>query len=205
MSFKISVSTLKEVLGIPASNTSKDSLLSDMIDEVHAQILTRICGGLTADTPSSYTDTFDVTQANVYDLMLSRFFVTGVTSVRVSSDFGLSYTTLDSSTYSTTTTGRLTRRAGAAWPIGTRAVEVVFTAGITAGSNDETALRGAERFACIDRYRSLSRVGLEEESIGDYSYTKDRTRSQLNADFPPEAEATLMKYYMMEPWRGSVP
>jgi hypothetical protein len=66
-------------------------------------------------------------------------------------------------------------------------------------------LRGAERFACIDRYRSLSRVGLEEESIGDYRYTKDRTRSQLNADFPPEAEATLMKYYMMEPWRGSVP
>lgn len=205
MSFKLSVSSLKEALGIPASNTSKDSLLGELIDEVHAQILTRICGGLTSDTPVSYTDVYDVTQGNHSDLMLSRFFVTSVTSVRVSMDGGITYTTLSSSTYTVNPTGRLARKAGAVWPIGTSAVEVVFVAGITAGSADELALRGAERFACIDRYRSLRSVGLEEETIGDYSYTKDRNRSQSNADFPPETEATLMQYTITEAWRGTVP
>lgn len=205
MSFKISVSSLKEALGIPASNTSKDDLLSDLIDEVHAQILTRICGGLTTDTPATYTDVYDVTQGGHNDLMLSRFFVTSVTSVRVSADGGVTYTTLSSSTYTVTTAGRLARKSGAAWPLGVAAVEVVFVAGIPTGGVDEMALRGAERFACIDRYRSLRSVGLEEETIGDYSYTKDRNRSQSNTDFPRETEATLMQYQINEAWRGTVP
>lgn len=205
MSFKISVTTLKEALNIPASNTSKDSLLSDLIDEVHAQILTRICGGLTSDTPVSYTDVYDVTQGGHNDLMLSRFFVTSVTSVRVSMDSGTTYTTLSPSTYMVNSTGRLARKSGAMWPIGTSAVEVVFVAGITAGSADELALRGAERYACIARYRSLRSVGLEEETIGDYSYTKDRSLSQSNMDFPAETEATLVQYTIAEAWRGTVP
>ncbi len=205
MSFKISVTTLKEALGIPAANTSKDSLLSDLIDEVHAQILTRICGGLASDTPSSYTDVYDVSQGGHSDLMLSRFFVTSVTSVRTSMDGGTTYTTLSPSTYTVNTAGRLTRKSGAAWPLGASAVEVVFVAGIPTGGVDELALRGAERYACIDRYRSLRSVGLEEETIGDYSYTKDRSRAQSNMDFPAETEATLVQYTIAEAWRGTVP
>lgn len=205
MSFKISLTTLKDALDIPSTNTSKDSLLQLVIDQVHALILTRICGGLTSDTPVAYTDTFDVTESGHSSLALSRWFVTSVTSVRVSTDFGVTYSTLDSSTYMVTPYGRLSRRSGAVWPVGNAAVEVVFQAGITAGSVDETALGGAELFACIDRYKAVRRVGLEEETIGDYSYTKDRGRSQSNADLPPEAESIMMQYRTNEAWRNTVP
>ena len=164
---------VKEELRIPAADTTHDARLTTIVAGVNAYFFGLF--QLTDTDPTSYTETYDVLDFGTEGFWLVQYPVvlaTGVTEVKFDG------TVQDADTYYL---GRprpmgllcFKTSAGAPFslPCGRQHIEVTHTAGWAAGDEHLVALCGAATILAAYRFNTGgSKLGLDSEKIGQYSY-----------------------------------
>jgi hypothetical protein len=183
-----SLAAVKALLGIPASDTSKDAMLTILVDAANRTVLDVF--GLTSAAVTSYTDRIDVDDDSTAILLTRRWPLVAVTSVTEQG------AVLASSKYSSNELGAIKLlTTGRFWAYGRESVVVVYTAGWSSVPAD---LAYAAGLIAAFGFNTAPKVGLQSERIGQYSYTlgSDSSASSGTGGFgiPPEAERILASW-----------
>lgn len=197
---------VKRALRIPDAVTDYDTLIDELIANVHDTILADIGGGLSAAGLTSYTAYFDIERAGLREIRLPKWPVGTITTVHTGTNGGATGTLLVSTDYYATPQGTL-RLTGVTdyWPVGKQNVKVVWTAGISSGSKDESSLELAEKLTVCELYRTIAAQGISGERIGSYSYTRQGATDRGQSVYPPVAERIISRYRSLFPYDSVVP
>lgn len=186
----IDLATLKGMLGIPLTDTTRDTFLTMLVNFANKSILDVF--NLTSAAVTSYTDRIDVDDDTTPALWTRRWPLVAVTSVTEATVL------LDSTVYRGTEEG-LIKLLG--WnryfSCGRDAVVVVYTAGWASNPADLVYAAG---LIAVHGFNTAPRAGLQSEKIGQYSYQLGGASVAGGQDggggfgIPPEAERILASY-----------
>jgi hypothetical protein len=158
----VDLDTVKEALGI--TDTSKDALLTAIVDGVNAEFLHVFC--LTSCDPTAYTNTFDVLDSLTREIMLPQYPVISLDEVKIDD----SVLTLGDDYYEGRPAGfGVLLRKGDYWPVGQQRVEVTHTAG-WAGGVPPADLQRAAVVLAVWMFNTEAHTGFVSERIGQYAY-----------------------------------
>lgn len=195
------LATLKGMLNIPTSDTSRDSYLTMLVNAANKQILDVF--QLDSTDPTAYTDKVSFDDDSTPAFFTQRWPVLAVATV---TELG---TVVQSSQYSFNDLGLILRLTGflganrywrgAFWQSGRESVVIDYTAGWATGTIPADLIYAATLMAAYS-FNTAPKAGLSSEQIGQYSY-------QLGAGavgsgsgagggygIPPEAERILANY-----------
>lgn len=161
MSF-CTLSDVKETLKIPASDTSQDVLLQDIVDAANGEMLGLF--GLTSTAPTLYVNTYDVTDAYSRGIYLVQYPVLDVVSVTEDG------AVIDPSLYYLKRPESFGLIAGTRgeWMQGKQKIQIEHIAGFD--PVPPSLKRGCIVLA-ISMYNLETKTGFRSEKIGQYSYS----------------------------------
>lgn len=189
----LDLTTLKGYLGIPASDTTRDTLLTALVDMSNAEMAAFF--GLTTDAVTAYTDTIDVLDVDdgIWQVWTRRYPVVAISSVTEAGSV------VASTGYALALDFGLVKRLGdlTSWAIGRSGVVIAYTAGFSAVPGD---LKHAAALIAVHAFNTAPRSGLKSEKIGQYSYELGGASVAGGESggggfgIPPEAERILAKW-----------
>lgn len=186
-----SLATLKEMLGIPAADTSRDAFLTLLCGAADRQVLAIL--GLTSTASTTYVDKIDIDDEQTEAIFTRSWPVIAMTSVVEAGS------TLAASEYSVTDYGLVKRLTdGWYWAHGRESIVLTYTAGWTGSPPDDLVY--AATLIAAHSFNTGPRSGLRAERIGQYSYELGGASVAGGTDggggfgIPPEAERILASW-----------
>lgn len=188
MSF-CTLSDVKATLKIPASDTSQDALLQDIVDSANDEMLRLF--GLTSTAPTTYTNTYDVIDAYSSGIYLVQYPVISVTSVTIDG------AVIDPSLYYLKRPESFGLIAGtkSEWMQSRQLIQIEHVAGFD--PIPPSLKRGCIVLA-VSMYNLESKTGFRSEKIGQYSYTLGNPAGGFDGatagDFPSQTKRALNQF-----------
>jgi hypothetical protein len=184
------LTAIKAVLGIPATDTTRDTLLQLLAQAANKSILDVF--GLTSSEITSYTDYVEVDDDTTPVLFTRRWPVVSVTSITEAG------AVLAASEYRVRDDGEIKLRgSGRFWACGRDSVQIVYTAGWSIVPDD---LVWAATLIAVHAFNTAPKAGLQSERIGQYAYELGGASVAGGEGggggfgIPPEAERILANY-----------
>ncbi len=183
MSF-CTLNDLKLVLKIDTADTSQDDLLNSIVDASNSEMLSLF--NLESTVPTSYANTYDVTDAFSRGMWLYQYPVISITSVSIDG------TVIDPSKY------YLKHPKGFGLIAGiddnfyqsTQKIEITHVAGF---DPVPASLTRAAVVLAANMYNTEAKTGFKSERIGQYSYTLGG-EGNLASDFPAQTKRALSQW-----------
>lgn len=191
MSFT-TLTAVKNALGIPAADTSKDAQLQPLVDSANAELLAFF--GLTQCDAQQYTNKYDTWDSTTDDLWLSPYPVVSVDSVSFDA---VAVNAADYYLSRPTSFGQLSMLERS-FPFGRQRIEVTHTAGWAPG-DVPADLQRAGTLLAIHAFNTDARAGYDSEKIGQYSYKMGPAAAGAAGDggggaYPPSVSRILAFY-----------